>query len=141
MAMWLLKTEPDCYSWDRLVEDGEASWDGVTNAQALIHVRAMKKGDWAFIYHTGDEKAIVGLARVVSGPYEDPSEPGLNARGEPALAVVDLKPVRAARTRITLKEIKADPRFKEFALVKNSRLGVMPVPAAMERVLREWAGV
>lgn len=141
MPMYLLKTEPDCYSWSDLVREGRAVWDGVSNAQALIHIRAMKKGDEALIYHTGEEKAIVGLAEVVSGPYEDPSEPGLNARGEPAVAVVDLRPVKPAETPVTLKEIKADPRFKDFVLVKNSRLGVMPVPRDLEKLLRKMAGV
>ncbi len=115
-------------------------WDGVTNAAALIHLRAMKSGDEAFIYHTGDEKAIVGLARVTKGGYEDPRQPGKNDRGEPKFAVVDLKPLKAARAAVTLAQIKSDKRFKDFALVTQSRLSVMPVPAELDVVLRSLAG-
>jgi predicted RNA-binding protein with PUA-like domain len=141
MATFLLKTEPDCYPWDHLVRDKKAVWDGVSNAQALANIRSMRKGDEAFIYHTGDERAIVGLAKVVSAPYEDPNEPGLNARGEPAVAVVDLKPLRAVRTPVTLAAVKSDPRFKDFALVKQSRLGVMEVPPALDKIIRTLAGL
>jgi predicted RNA-binding protein with PUA-like domain len=95
MATFLLKTEPGTYSFDDLVRDKKATWDGVKNAAALIAIRSMKKGDEAFIYHTGDEKAIVGTAIVTRGAYEDPKNPGLNAKNEPKFAVVDLKPGRA----------------------------------------------
>jgi predicted RNA-binding protein with PUA-like domain len=141
MAMWLLKTEPDCYPWQRLVEEGKAVWDGVTNAQALIHLRAMQRGDEAFIYHTGGERAIVGLARIVSGPYEDPRQPGLNARGEPKFAVVDVNATRPAKRPVMLAEIRGDDRFASFALVKQPRLSVMPVPRPLERLLREMSGL
>ena len=72
MARWLLKTEPDCYAWDQLVKDKKTTWDGVANATALKHIRAMKKGDVALIYHTGDERAAVGVAEITSNPYPDP---------------------------------------------------------------------
>ena len=85
MARWLLKTEPDCYSWEQLVKDKKTSWDGVTNALALKHLRTMNKGDEALIYHTGDEKAVVGVADVTSAPYADPKE------GDERLVVVDLR--------------------------------------------------
>ncbi len=125
MAKWLLKTEPDSYSWDDLVRDKKATWDGVSNATALIHIRSMKKGDLALIYHTGNQKQIVGVARVTSNAYRNPKEP------DERLAVVDLKPQSKLKTPITLETIKSDPTFKQWELVRISRLGVMPVPDAI----------
>ncbi len=141
MATFLLKTEPGTYSFDDLVRDKEATWDGVTNAAALIAIRTMKKGDEAFIYHTGDEKAIVGTAVVTRGAYEDPGNPGLSTKGEPKFAVVDLKPGKRAKTPLTLAKIKADKRFASFSLVTIGRLSVMPVEPAVDRALREMAGL
>ena len=141
MATWLLKTEPDEFSYSDLADEREARWDGVTNAQALIHLRAMAVGDDAFVYHTGDEKAVVGLAKVVKAAYEDPAQPGRNTRGEPKFAVIDLRAVRVLPSRVTLAQIKADKRFALFSLVKHSRLSVMPVPAGLDKVMRTWAGL
>jgi predicted RNA-binding protein with PUA-like domain len=141
MGLFLLKTEPSEYSFDDLVRDKKTCWAGVSNAAALIAIRSMRKGDRAFIYHTGDEKAIVGMAEVASGPYEDPERPGLTAEGLPKFAVVDLKAGKKVKSPVTLERIKGDKRFAEFALVKQSRLSVMAVPPALEKVLREWAGV
>lgn len=141
MATYLLKTEPGTYSFDDLVRDGKATWDGVTNAAALISLRAMKRGDEAFIYHTGDERAIVGLALVTKGGYEDPQRPGLNDRGEPRFAVVDIKPGKRARTPLTLDAMKADGRFGAFKLVTIGRLSVMPVPPDLDRIIRQNAGL
>jgi len=141
MATYLLKTEPGTYSFDDLVRDGKATWDGVTNAAALISLRAMKRGDEAFIYHTGDERAIVGLALVTKGGYEDPQRPGLNDRGEPKFAVVDIKPGKRARTPLTLDAMKADRRFGAFKLVTIGRLSVMPVPPDLDRIIRQTAGL
>lgn len=141
MAMYLLKTEPGTYSFDDLVRDKSTTWDGVSNAAALIWIRAMKKGDEAFVYHTGDEKAIVGTAVVARGAYEDPKHPGVNAKGEPKLAVVDLKPGKRAKTPVTLAVIKADKRFAKFPLVTIGRLSVMPVEPEIERLLRQMAGL
>lgn len=141
MATYLLKTEPGTYSFDDLVRDGRTTWDGVSNAAALIAMRAMKKGDEAYIYHTGDERAIVGLAVVTKGAYEDPKSPGLNARGEPKHAVVDLRASKAARTPVTLDVIKADKRFASFPLVKIGRLSVMAVEPTLDRALRSLAGL
>jgi predicted RNA-binding protein with PUA-like domain len=101
----------------------------------------MKAGDEAFIYHTGDEKAVVGLARVARGPYPDPDRPELNAKGEPTFAVVDLEPVAKAKTPLTLAAIKADVRFKDFELVTQSRLSVMPVPGPLAKAIRGLTGV
>ncbi len=120
---WLLKTEPSEYAWADLLRDRRARWDGITNALALKHLRTMRAGDQALIYHTGDERAIVGVARIASDPYPDPEA------GDGKLVVVDVEPVRALETPVTLAAIKADPAFADFALVKQGRLSVVPVTA------------
>ena len=121
MNRWLLKTEPSTYSYADLVRDQATTWDGVKNPTALNHLRAMKNGDQVLFYHTGDEKAIVGVARIISNPYADPK------LGDPKRVVVDLAPVRALKSPVTLARVKADPRFVAFALVRIPRLSVMPV--------------
>lgn len=141
MAMYLVKTEPSEYSFDDLTREKRCVWTGVSNAAALGHLRAMNKGDEVFVYHTGDEKRIVGLAKVVRGAYEDPERPGTNDRGEPKFAVVDLAPVRAAASPLTLAVIKADRRFASFALVTQGRLSVMPVPGDLGAVIRALTGL
>lgn len=143
MATWLLKSEPDVYSYDDLARDGRTVWDGVNNPAANIHLRAMKPGDTAYIYHTGDEKRIAGLAKVVSAAYEDPNHPGLNGKGDIARPVVDLEPMKPAKKRLTLADIKADPRFdiEGFDLVRLPRLSVMPVPAAAKRLISAATGI
>jgi predicted RNA-binding protein with PUA-like domain len=141
MATFLMKTEPGEYSFDDLVNDKRTVWSGVTNAAALGHIRAIRKGDEVLIYHTGGEKAIVGLARAAGSAYADPKKPGTTPRGEPKFAVVDLVPVRSVSRPVTLAQVKADPRFKEFALVRQSRLSVMPVPPAMDTAIRTLAGL
>jgi predicted RNA-binding protein with PUA-like domain len=118
---WLLKTEPSAYSFADLERDKKAVWDGVSNALALKHLRSMKRGDLAFIYHTGDEKRIVGIAEITSDPYPDPKEK--DAR----LVVVDLKPRERMSGPVTLSEVKADGEFRDFELVRMGRLSVMPV--------------
>lgn len=141
MASFLFKTEPNEFSFQDLEEKGRATWDGVTNAAALIHLRSIAKGDTVYIYHTGDVKAVVGVARALGSAFEDPKQPGKTPEGKPRFAVVDLAPVGPVVTPVTLATIKADPRFAEFALVKQSRLSVMPVPRAVEKVLRRLAGI
>ena len=141
MATLLLKTEPGDYSFADLQHDKRTVWSGVANPVALKNLRAARKGAEAFIYHTGDEKQIVGLAAVVSEPYEDPKSPGKTPEGEPKFAVVDLKPLRAAKTPLTLAQIKADERFKDFALVRQSRLSVMPVPPELDAAIRALTGL
>lgn len=121
MAYWLFKTEPDCYSWDNLEKDKQTVWDGVSNNLALKHLRTIKKGDLALIYHTGDEKQIVGIAEIVGYPYVDPK---LN---DPKLVVVDVKAKRKLHTTVSLAEVKANKKLADFVLVKNARLSVMPV--------------
>lgn len=118
---WLLKTEPSTYSFDDLVRDKRATWDGVANPVALKNLRGMAVGDEVLIYHTGDEKRIVGLAKVVKAAYPDPKA------SDDKLVVVDIAPVKAVARPVTLAEVKADPRFKEFALARVPRLSVMHV--------------
>lgn len=129
MAYWLLKTEPSVYSYADLERDKRTTWDGVTNNLALKHIRGMAKGDLAFIYHTGDEKAIVGIAEVCSAPYPD-----LKA-ADPKLMVVDLKPSAQLKNPVTLASIKAVKEFADFALVRIGRLSVMPVSAGQWKLL------
>ena len=130
---WLLKTEPSTYSYADLERDKKAVWDGVSNALALKHLRSMKRGDSAFIYHTGDEKQIVGIAVVARGPYPNPIET------DPKLVVVDLRPQRQLKRPVTLTEIKRRREFDGFELVRMGRLSVMPVSEARWRRLCEMA--
>lgn len=141
MATYLFKTEPSEYSFADLLRDKQARWDGITNAQAINFLREAKKGDDVLIYHTGDDRAIVGLAMLASSAQPDSRHTELDGQGRPKLVVVDIKPVKAARSPVTLATIKADKRFAEFLLVKNSRLSVMPVPPALDKLLRELAGL
>jgi predicted RNA-binding protein with PUA-like domain len=130
---WLLKTEPDSYSYANLEKDGKAVWDGVANNAALKHMRSMAKGDEVFIYHTGDEKQIVGIAQVTSGAYPDPK------LTDSKMMVIDLKPKRKVKRPVTLAEVKADSRFAGFALVREPRLSIMPVSEEQWEMLMEMA--
>ena len=130
---WILKTDADTYAFDDLVRERHAVWDGVSNALALKHIRSMAAGDHAFIYHSGDDKALVGLARIVSEPYPDPK-----AR-DPRLYVVDIEAGDRLARPVTLAEIKADPAFAELGLVRMSRLSVIPVPAEQWKRLLKMA--
>jgi predicted RNA-binding protein with PUA-like domain len=134
MPRWLFKTEPTHYSFDDLEREKKAVWDGITNNLALKNLRMIKKGDEAFIYHTGDEKQLVGVAVVTSNPYPDPKQ------DDPKLAVVNIKPGSRLKRGVTLAEIKADKALKNFDLVKNSRLSVMPVTDAQWQHLLELSG-
>ena len=128
---WLLKTEPSTYSWTDLERDKTAVWDGVSNPVALRNLAAMKVGDDALIYHTGDEKAVVGLARVTKAAYADPKAK------DPKLLVVDLAPARRLSRSVTLAEIKADARFRESPLVRQGRLSVVQLTAEQFRRLTD----
>jgi predicted RNA-binding protein with PUA-like domain len=130
---WILKTDADTYTFDQLVRERRTVWDGVSNALALKHIRSMTKGDHAFIYHSGEEKALIGLARIVSDPYPDPKNP--------SLTVVDLEAGNRLPRPVTLAEVKADPAFAELGLVRMSRLSVIPVPAEQWTRLMRMAGV
>jgi predicted RNA-binding protein with PUA-like domain len=133
MAFWILKTEPSSYSFDDLERDGNTVWDGVANAQALSNIRKMQPGDQALIYHSGDERAAVGLADIVSEPYGDPR------LDDPKCAVVDVRFMRRLSKPISLKDIKASPRFAELGLVRQSRLSVVPVDAEQWQALMKMA--
>lgn len=125
MNHWLLKSDPGEYSAADLQRDGSTIWDGVKNAAALIHMRAMRKGDAVLIYHTGDERAVVATARVSGDPQPDSRDPTGKLVGVP------LAFDRWFSTPVTLAAIKADPAFRDFALVRIGRLSVMPVAAAL----------
>jgi predicted RNA-binding protein with PUA-like domain len=118
---WLLKTEPSEFSFDQLMRERRTVWNGVSNNAALKHMRSMKQGDRTFIYHSGEEKAVVGVAEVLSDPYPDPHE------ADPKLVVVDIRATRRLNKAVSLKAIKSDKRFAQFELVRISRLSVMPV--------------
>ncbi len=135
MTTFLLKTEPTSYSYDDLVRDKKTIWDGVASNAALKHMRGAKKGDEAFIYHTGKERAIVGLAKITSDPYPDPKQ------NDDKLIAFDVKPVKRATTSVTLADVKADSRFAGFALVREPRLSAMPVPPKLNTLLRKMAGL
>lgn len=121
MAYWLIKSEPGSWSWDDQVRDGVAEWDGVRNHQAANNMKAMKKGDRVFFYHSVNEKQVVGIVQVVKEYYPDPSD----ASGR--FGMVDVKALRPFKVPVTLADIKAEPRLSELALVRQSRLSVMPV--------------
>jgi predicted RNA-binding protein with PUA-like domain len=137
MAYWLFKEEPDHYSFDQLFRDKRTVWAGIENNLALKHLRSVQKGDRVLYYHTGKEKAVVGVMEVVKGPYPDPT------RDDPRLVVVDVKPVSRLDRPVTLAEIKENPKFADFALVRISRLSVMPVTkeqwAEIERLSKQSA--
>jgi predicted RNA-binding protein with PUA-like domain len=121
---WILKTDTDTYSFDDLARERRAVWDGVSNALALKHIRGMAKGDPVLIYHSGDEKALVGLAQVASAPYQDPKQ------SDPKRVVVDIEAGKRLPRPVTLAAVKADPAFAELGLVRLSRLSVIPVSEA-----------
>lgn len=124
---WILKTEPSTYSFATLVKEGTAVWDGVANPVALRNLRTMTPGDQVMIYHTGDEKSIVGFATVVGAPRPDPKNP--------KLVVVDLKAGAAIGKPVSLGAIKADPDFADLALVRQGRLSVVPIPPPLWKKL------
>jgi len=121
---WLFKEEPTHYGYDELVKDKKAVWSGVKNPLAQKHLRSVKKGDRVFYYHTGDEKAVVAIAKALTDAYPDPADKSGKA------SVVDIGPVKKLPRPVTLAEIKADTAFADFALVRISRLSVMPVSDA-----------
>jgi predicted RNA-binding protein with PUA-like domain len=121
---WLFKEEPSHYSFDALVKDKKTMWSGVKNPLAQKHLRSVKKGDRIFYYHTGDEKSVVGIVKALGDAYPDPQDKSGKA------SVVDVAPVKKLPRPVTLAEIKADAAFKDFALVRISRLSVMPVSDA-----------
>lgn len=119
MNYWLVKSEPSVYSWDDLTRDKKIGWDGVRNYSARINLKAMKKGDLAFVYHSMEDKAVVGIARITKEAYPDPKDENWVA--------VELAPDKKLKKPVTLAQIKADKRLKDMALVRLSRLSVQPV--------------
>jgi predicted RNA-binding protein with PUA-like domain len=136
MANWLLKTEPETFSWGDQVKRGPKGepWTGVRNFTARRYLKEMKTGDQAFFYHTGDEKQIVGIAEVIRESYKDPTD----ADGK--FLAVDVKAIEPLRQPVTLAAIKAEPRLKDMALVKYSRLSVQPVTAAEWKIVCHMGG-
>jgi predicted RNA-binding protein with PUA-like domain len=130
---WLFKTEPSVYSFQQLEKDRHTVWDGVKNNLALKNLREIKRGDQILIYHTGDEKAAVGVARALSGAYPDPD------KKNPKLVVVDIEAVKPLPRPVTLGEVKANPKLANFDLVRLSRLSIMKVSDEQWNSIEEMA--
>jgi predicted RNA-binding protein with PUA-like domain len=128
-AYWLVKTEPSTYSWQDLVRDGSTVWDGVRNPEARNHLAGMRRGDAVLVYHSGDERAVVGIAKVLRESFPDPKA------DDPKWLAVELAPVKEFARPVTLAEIKAERALAGIPLVTRGRLSVMPLPAqAYERI-------
>ena len=119
MAYWLMKSEPSSYSWQDLVRDGSTEWDGVRNNAARLHLKAMRRGDEAFFYHSMDERAVIGIMRVTREAAPDPKDADWVS--------VKVEPLQALKSPVTLKEIKAEPKLAKMELIRQSRLSVAPV--------------
>ena len=132
MAYWLMKSEPGSYSWQELVRDGGTEWDGVRNPAARLHLKAMKAGDEALFYHSGDERAAVGIMRISRAAKPDPKDP--------VWVSVAVKPVRPLANPVTLKAIKAEPKLAKMELIRQSRLSVSPVRDTEWRAILKMAG-
>lgn len=129
MAKWLVKSEPNNYSWEQFQKDGKTSWDGVRNYAARLHLKAMKKGDEVFFYHSNEGLEIVGIAKVIKEAYPDPTTK------EEGWVVVDLKPAKSLKRPVSLKEIKEHKNLSDMALIRLGRLSVQPVKE------EEWKAV
>ena len=134
MAYWLVKSEPETWSWDAHVKAGDDAWTGVRNHQAKAHLKAMKTGDKVFFYHSGDQKAVVGISTVTREAYPDPTD----ASG--MFVAVGLKADKPLKRPVSLAEIKADPALADMVLVKNSRLSVQPVTAGDWKLINDLGG-
>jgi predicted RNA-binding protein with PUA-like domain len=130
---YLMKEEPSNYHYDAFAKDGGTTWTGVKNPVAQKNLRSIRKGDLVFYYHTGDEKAVVGIAKATTDAYPDPADPTGKAH------VVDLTPVKKLKRPVTLAEIKADTRFKDFPLTYLPRLSVMPVTDSQWKMILDMA--
>ena len=135
MAYWLVKSEPDTYSWQQLVKDKETSWDGVRNYAARIHLKAMKKGDEVFYYHSNEGTNIVGIAKVSKEFYQDPTT------DDDRWVSVIIKPVKALKEPVSLAEIKANKKLQNMALVRIGRLSVQPVTEEEWNIILEMGGM
>ena len=135
MAYWLLKSDPDSYPWRRMAADGRTAWDGVRNHQAANNLKAMRKGDRAFFYHSQQDKAVVGIVEIVEEYHPDPSD----ASGR--FGMVEVEAVGPLPAPVTLAQVKAEPRLKDLALVRHTRLSVMPIDAPSWTLICRWGGV
>ncbi len=136
MADFLFKTEPTEYAYADLAAKGEGVWDGVRNPVALRNMREMAKGDRVFVYHTGSEKAVVGIARAASVAYPDPRQPASSS-----LSVIDLAPVKALKQPVSLATLKADPEFASSPLVRQGRLSVVPLTDKQAAIIERLGGL
>ncbi len=134
MAHWLLKSEPHKYSWDMMVADGTTHWDGVRNHQAAINLKAMKVGDTAFFYHSNVGKEVVGIVKIVKTAYPDPGDPAGR------FVMVDVSPIKALKVPVTLSQMKAEPKLADLALIRQSRLSVVPVSEDHWMLILKLAG-
>jgi predicted RNA-binding protein with PUA-like domain len=134
MAHWLVKSEPNHYSWDDLVKEKQTCWTGIRNYAARLHLRNMKKGDEVFFYHSNEGTDIVGIAKVVKEAYQDPTTP------DDRWVAVDLKPVKKLKKPVSLETIKKEKRLSQMALVRIGRLSTQPVTDAEWKVVMELAG-
>ena len=135
MAYWLVKSEPSSYSWQQMQKDGRTFWSGVRNFQASSNMKAMKKGDRAFFYHSGDDKAVVGTVEIVKEYYPDHTD------DTGKFGMVDVKAGEPVKTPVTLAAIKAEPKLKHLLLVKQSRLSVVPIDDPSWKLICGMAGI
>jgi predicted RNA-binding protein with PUA-like domain len=135
MAYWLIKSEPEVYSWDQLVKDKITRWDGIRNYAARLHLRAMKKGDLILFYHSNKGTEIVGIAAVAKEAYPDPSS------DDPAWFAIDVKPVKKIAKPVTLEQIKKEKKLAEMSLVRISRLSVQPVKEEEWKLIMKMGGM
>ena len=134
MAYWLMKSEPAAYGWDDLVRDGGTEWDGVRNNAATLHLKAMRPGDRAFLYHSMSDKAVVGVMKIVRA-----ARPDAKAKEGERWVSVAVRPLEPLPRPVTLAEIKAEPRLKDMELIRQSRLSVAPVREEEWRLILEMA--
>nr|WP_298686759.1 EVE domain-containing protein [uncultured Dongia sp.] len=135
MNHWLVKSEPVKYAWDQLVKDGKTFWNGVRNYQAANNLKAMKKGDQVFFYHSNEGLEIVGICEIAKEYYPDHTD----ATGK--FGMVDVKPVRPLKNPVTLAAIKAEPELSDVALIRQSRLSVMPITAPQWKLICKMGGI
>lgn len=135
MAYWLIKSDPETYGWPQMVKDGRTEWSGVRNHQAANNLKAMKKGERALFYHSGGEPAVVGMVEIAKEYHPDPTDK------EGRFGMVDVKSPSALKTPVTLAQVKAEPRLKDLALVRHSRLSVMPIDYKSWQLICAMGGV
>ena len=135
MAHWLIKSEPEVYSWDQLMKDKHTRWDGIRNYAARLHLRAMKKGDPIFFYHSNKGTEIVGIASVIKEAYQDPTT------SDPAWFAIDVKPLKKFVKPVSLEQIKKEKKLSSMALVRISRLSVQPVTEEEWNIIMKMGGM